>query len=430
MRLNDFFSATREKFPKVPNGESRSIAEFFSKCNGMVWLPTHKVAEWHRMLTSYSDPNKNNRLLVRLYEGVKNRTNNSLETRRGAITRMSDGYEYVFTSNYFARVIYSMIYWGCDVPNEEDFADMIYNRRVCISFPLHVNPGEQEISAYPSRVPSAEYSTKGFYTPDWYLAHIADVNNVKNVPYRGREGIRPCDLITPGTYDDWRYFDGMVIRKEDRKFTQGEKSLIRAHFLRFLDPINYFLVPRSKQESHEGGNKLGEIPNVVAYAKWKMITELDKISPEIYDDFCDKALIPKEKARSSDIEQTGRVQLYVRFASTPIFSADIKRKRHQGDKTHSAKPTASVIPKMDEDLLCEVVRAYLECGKSYRLIEHEILGMDFQPHGGGFVAQTILRGLKISPSEKGVLSRIAPQEFIENCGDPLHSILIKIYGGK
>lgn len=425
MKLKDYFAADRVVFPKVPNGETQTVSEFFEKCLNKIWLLPETIVKWHRMLTSYSEPNKNNRLLVRLHESVP--VHGVCETRRGAITRMADGFEYAFASNFFARVIYSMAYRNY-VPDEKDFADMINNRKVCISYPLHVNPGEQEISAYPSRIGNAEYSTKGLYTPDWYLAHIADVNHIKKVPYRGFEGVRPCDVMPSGIMTDWKIKGGMVVRELNEEF-KGKKALVRANFLRFLDPINYFLVPARKLEQHEiGGSRLGEVQAIVAYAKQKMISDVKRIDPGIYADFCDKALIPEDYIDVKDMMRLGGVKMHICFASKLIGKIVPPHKKKKVAKGGDGKYHGGLKMRVGDTMLREIVRAYLEKGKSYRTIEHEILGLDFKRRGGGFVVQTILKGLGISTAEKGVLAHVSPQEFIENCSDPLRSILIKIYG--
>ena len=421
MNLEQFFRARREVFPQVPNGETSTVGDFFKQCTAGVRLSPEMIVKWHRMLVSYSNPKKNNRLPVRLHESV--RINGAYETRRGAVTRMQDGFEYVFASNYFARVIYSMGKEGY-VPEEEDFADMINNRKVCISYPLHVNPGEQEISAYPSRIVNARYSTQGLYTPSWYLAHIADVNNVRRVPYRGFEGVRPRDVMSSGKMADWEMVNGMPVRQ--LKENLGEKrAIVRANFLRFLDPINYFLVPSRKFEKHEvGSGVLGEASDVVAYAKQRMISEVEKISHGIYDEFCDIALISKKEYEERSVEQLGSVRMMVRFSSRQINeNGNVKSATITAKEKNRCEKKLSISDKLLED----VVRAYLEEGKSYRRIECDILGIEGKKRGGGFVAKALLNGLGISSAEKRVFAQVSPQEFVENCSDPLRSILNKMY---
>ena len=90
---------------------------------------------------------------------------------------------------------------------------------------------------------------------------------------------------------------------------------------------------------------------------------------------------------------------------------------------HEASKKLSISDKLLED----VVRAYLEEGKSYRRIECDILGIEGKKRGGGFVAKALLNGLGISSAEKRVFAQVSPQEFVENCSDPLRSILNKMY---
>ena len=411
------------RFPPVPTGRAESIAAFFSNCMEVAKIQPKKdaIIKWHNLLSKFVD-RAGNRLLLRMYEGVT--VEGRLETRRGAVTRMNDGFEFVFASNYFARVIYTMAYIGF-TPSLSDFEKMINNMLVCISYPLHVNPGEQEISAYKSRVRDAHYNTIGFYTPGWYLAHIV---GVRSVPFRGYGNRNLKDFVSAGKSADWQLNGGMVVRSMGEHFNVDDLKLVKAHCLRFLDPINYFLVPCKAQERHKYGRSLiGEDEYIVRYAMVKMRKLL---GDKVYKDFCKRALVPFELMRDGVIDPADR-KINIEFSAKPFKKTiEVKRDSLGADRWIAgikkvAKPKRTLQP--SEAVLLNVLRAYLVGGKSFRSIENEVLGLGFKVRGGGFIAKGMLNALGVDKNAKGVLSTARAEEYISKCGKRLQALLKKLF---
>lgn len=411
------------KFPLVPTGRAESIQEFFEKCMGEAnVVPNADVLiGWHKMLCKFVD-GVGNRLLLRMYESVNE--NGSVETRRGAVTRMRDGLEFAFASNYFARVMYTLAYLGF-VPRLQEFEEMINNRLVCISYPNRTTRTEQDISAYRSKVGDAQYNTKRCYTPGWYLAHIV---GVKSVPFRGYGNAKLSDFITAGDPADWRNKGGMVVRSIDRRFNEDELRMIKAHCLRFLDPINYFLVPSASQESHKYGKRLvGEDENVVRYALSQM---KGLVGDDVYADFCERALVPYDMV-VGDIRGSAETKIEIRFSSKRITKSTTSKKQVPVSRVKTQggakriKSAAGAI-KLSDEVILNVLRSYLVDGKSYRTIESQVLGLGFKVRGGGFLAKRILNGLGVNSTAKGILSTAQAKDYISHCSVLLKGLLKKL----
>lgn len=77
------------------------------------------------------------------------------------------------------------------------------------------------------------------------------------------------DEIAPrGMISDWEVFDGYSIRKFDYSLNAKQKAYVIAHFLRLLDPLNYFLTPIKALTSVRDiswNQNIGEYPKLVAY---------------------------------------------------------------------------------------------------------------------------------------------------------------------
>ena len=388
MSLEKFFS-TRRRFPLVPDGRAETVGEFFDRCQPNIVHDGKVIKAWHELLSAFVDDVRN-RLLIRLYESVSN--NGRLETRRGAITRMSNGFEFAFASNYFARVIYTMAYFGY-VPKLNDFKNMINNRLVSISYPRRTTSSEQNIAAYNSRIKDAQYNTRDCYTPGWYLAHIVGVNSTSFHGYNGRLS----DFISAGASEDWKLDNNrMVVRLINRDFSSLEFKVLRAHCLRFLDPINYFLVPSRTYERHVlGRSHIGEDENVVAYAKEK-IRQL--VGDDTYDDFCRRALVPV--VESSKINDCSRKVIRIEFSSK--LNRGINVDNSDGRERQVGHGLSAMQISLEDRLA--ILKAYLVDGMSYRIIERDILGVEFKKRGGGFYARGILQEFGVTGKQKGELS--------------------------
>lgn len=194
---------------------------------------------------------------IRYYESG-NKASGRWNTRRACLTRFSDGYTYAFVSNFDAHEILNMVRLGV-TPDANEFADLMNS----YTFPLHFDRGgsceESDIHAYP-KVGAVR---GGILTSEhWYLAHI---NGIKS-EYSRSSGCyaklskSEIDRIYPrGSISDWKPDEsGHIIRNLNYSLSPEEKEIVKAHFLRFVDPLNYYVAPGQKYEENAVCSRIGE----------------------------------------------------------------------------------------------------------------------------------------------------------------------------
>lgn len=369
MTIEEFLSnANQFEFPSVPTGSAISVAEFYE---GAILTPSRKdvVEGWHNLLTQYMD-DPEAIILSRLYESEGHP--GDWHTRRGMLTRMSDGFSYACASNYFARVIFTMAYYNF-VPEYDDFKKMMIDRKFSLFYYI-TNHVEDLYAAFKTKA----YDTR-FYTSGWYLAHIMAV---KDDYYWGYPNIDLKNIITLGTEDQWCYSGGFWVRNINGLMSEDEKKIAKAQFLRFLDPINYFLVPNNNNSSIY---KIGENKKVVDYMRKMYFSSYG----DTYMDFLNKALVDPNLISQKACVELGSEQIGVSFGLNVAG----------GDRN-----SPSVVFSSYEKACC--LKAYLFDGFSYRRLERDILCIESENRGGGFKAQTMMRDFGLVSAHKGVFNGI------------------------
>ena len=379
MTINEFlrekkFSSTKA----VPNGKASTPEELYNNCITVPYpndksdpkteMINRAIIGWHKLLSWYAVQD-GAVLLSRLYESQK--TDAVWDNRRNALT-LSENYSYAFCSNHFARIIMTMALNGF-VPSKQDFWDTMVTKRDFYLSSSHGLTGiEKRISAYSRKL----YSDK-CYTPGWYLAHIISVNDM---PYKNSSSIDTRSIFKLGKESDWG-FDaamGCTVRKNNDRLTDPQKAVAVAHFLRCVDPINYFLVPNQNnviyQKVHSNdGSPLGENKFVVEYMT---IKAYERFGAE-FEDFLNKALADLDIAKIC----SGKAKV----STAPInatYGIDI-----------NAGASSKKCGYDDEELM--VAAYYLRNHSSLIKVEEVVLNVSNKK---GFIAMKILNKLGIDTS--------------------------------
>lgn len=292
MTITDYYNNYLLKYPNqlpVPNNTDDTINEFYDNC--IKQNMGGNVLDWHNMFMEYVDLD-DAVFWIRYYESGK-KVNNRYSNRRACYTEFKDGFSYVFVSNYDAQEIFNMVYQGV-APDAREFLNLMKN----FQYPLHYDKGrsceESDLCSYPN----IGKVQGGVLTENhWYLAHI---NAIKS-GYRRINGCvqvlskQEVNRIFPrGIISDWKKdpVDGIIKRKLNYCLSQEEKDLVKAHFLRFVDPLNYYVIPGVNYEINSiYGNKrksIGDYDNLNYYVSHKY--ELEYGNKAVMD-FRDKALI-------------------------------------------------------------------------------------------------------------------------------------------
>lgn len=247
--FDEFYKDSKaRRIARMPQGSVCTIKEFFN-----VFIDNYVNEDSFRRMNSIiieyaNDPDAV--FLVRQYESTRKKDSNGKKvwnTRRGAITRFADKFEYVYTSNFVAKNFIAMSIKDIAL-NKNEFKEKLLNR----SYPMIIGTTiDKEItgSAGYKNGPSA-LSGRGLY-----LAHIEDVNgcflrdNGENKAIgRGDEHNK---LYPIGNAEDWTKQKDHI-RRLDYSLTVEQKDIVKAHFIRFMSPFNYFLTPGTKYSSQNG----------------------------------------------------------------------------------------------------------------------------------------------------------------------------------
>lgn len=242
---------------EMQEGSARTFGELYKNCIAQHTNSRDSVIAWHEMLLEYVDlPGAV--FWVRRYESssIKDKVAHGGRwvNRRACKTEHPDGFSYVFVSNFDAHEIFNMVRLGV-VPDAKEFLQLMQNHR----YPLHYDNGdsceESDIAVYP-RIGNPRF---GVLTVNhWYLAHILGVND---------PGDYTCavdfEQICPrGTCSQWSAAHGYPVRRMSKNLDKNQKDLIAAHFLRFVDPLNYYVIPGNSYQNHHGThyqkNQIGE----------------------------------------------------------------------------------------------------------------------------------------------------------------------------
>lgn len=259
MPIAEFFTHIRQQFsPDLPTGETETIGSFFDSCVAPTLPSLTTIAAWDALLNRYvNDPEAI--FFVRKYASTKDE-NGAWNIRRGFLTKHRDGFQYVFVDNSFSMYFYSMAINNF-VPDYEDFKQFILNRQIrCGSFAISMERLHRAFKTGSAPV----INSKG-----WKLSHIYSANE-NDYDFDSRDIERICPL---GSYDQFVCREGSdyPYRYFDYDLTDEDKAKVKAHFLRVVHPINYFLTPQSKgvNKSHrfEEGSDIGEYNPMLTYCR-------------------------------------------------------------------------------------------------------------------------------------------------------------------
>jgi len=303
--INDFYSLAIPKIKYTYSDKPIHRVEDFYKefiINGNRLLRKDVVEAWHKLLVWYIEQ-PNAPLFVRKYEGGKNK--DEWDNRRGCVVQFEDGFEIVYSSNFLAHDIFLMAYHGF-VPSKDDFITSAKNRS------LHITSGtkvEKEIRIYPSANKGLNYC---------YLAHIMDVNGSylrDDGSYKELSKSEVNWIFPRGTANNWKNSSDKIWHIS-RKISDSEKELVKAHCLRFLDPMNYYLTPLTKHCTHtiSGFKKnVGEFPYLTHYVE----QQYKNIYKSSYDELIKLGKYSEQKPKGYTEKETINLEYSIDMVKTP-----------------------------------------------------------------------------------------------------------------
>lgn len=292
MTISEYYQSYKNnRYPiSLQPGQDNSLNGFFKNFIEPRCLKKTDVIKWHDMFMEYIK--RDDAILwIRYYENGK-KINGVWNTRRACLTEFEDGFKYAFVSNFDAQEIFNMIALGV-TPDVNEFHNFMKNYQ----FPMHYHKGssceESQACAYPNigNVRSGVLNRCGYY-----LAHIFGIKT----KYRRLSGNYnelsqgEINHIYPrGDVNDWKIdpATNKKVRKLNYSLSNEEKNIVKAHFLRFIDPLNYFLVPNKKSCIANCNCSLGEYEPLIAtvYQEYEIKYGKNKMK-----EFIEKALVENQ----------------------------------------------------------------------------------------------------------------------------------------
>lgn len=264
----------------VTAGKAKNAQDFFDQIIKQQFANKELIKTIHDSLMNYIElPDAV--FILRLYGSDSNKNYDNL--RRGFLTQYPDGKKMVFCDNTFAMPFAAMkisklSYTTDDLVN--------YMNDSSSRFGFGTTKEEKEIAFY-------NWSGNGLNInlnlQGWYLAHIIPVgkdfsgkNLSKYFPNPKRE-----EWLTQADH----------IRRSKNELSKEDLSVLKAHFLRMVHPLNSFIVPKRKLLAYDGVN-IGEEAELINIVQTFLEQEFEEEFSELNDIFL---VAEKKDVRSSEI---------------------------------------------------------------------------------------------------------------------------------
>lgn len=317
------------------------------------------------------------------------------ELRRGFLTQpLNVEYEYFFTDNFYAAYFAKMAMDGY-CPTLDEFYELMKERK----FPARYGRScklERNKAVY-----SLNGKDPGIGKAGYKIAHIVDAGksfNINGNPLNITE-LSEYFNFNRGKYSDWHYDAKQQIYVRNLPISKEAKDVLIAHFLRFVNPLNYFLVPKAKS-SYKGKYKIyNEFMNVIKgkedydIAEYKHLlsfahNKFKSIYGQCYEEYLKLIMLPE---KFFDIVEDDFI-LDIKYGN-PLYT---------NEKT-KVKKTASLGKKStyDDEIKLQVVYHFLTNTDSYMKIERDVLRTPTDRHGA--TVKSILDSHGVTNDKKGVL---------------------------
>lgn len=390
---------------KLHDGEVSSLEEFY---NQVVLINSPKieiVKKWHDLLLRYVEDTEAV-FFVRRYASAPKK--DWTKIRRGFLTEFDCGLKYVFCDNYFAHYFAMMVLKDI-VPRYEDFKKCIID----MDFPYGYMVTSQEKNYQAYKIGKAVNLNKA----GWKLDHIYSVNTDYSFDYKKEK-----ELLFPlGNQSDWvkkEGFDFCSRANEPSPVLDNYKEKVKAHFLRLVHPINYFLTPQKSRSSFD----MGGASAVINYVKQQHKNKYG----QSFTEFEQLVFASEQKSTSKEIPKVVYFGWNALKISNNIKSKTDKKSIETETKLKSIDRLATFKIEKDFGRDIKIMNAYLIEGKSYRKIEKELLNIDKPNSGGGFIAMRLLNSYDIDGSYKSCLSSNTFDSVFAQANDDLKAILSEL----
>lgn len=263
--MNSKLSEIKSKgVPFVKSGRASDAKQFFEMVIKNQFSAVDSIKAMHKVLMQYV--NREDAVFVLRLYGSDSKGNYE-KLRRGFLTQYPNGCKMVFCDNTFAMPFAVMKLAGiCYTANEL----IAYMNDSSTCFGFCSTKEEQELAYYNWNANKANINLNDY---GWYLAHIVPIGKEYSLG-------RLRDFFQNPDRADW-IASPDKIRREKVPLAPNSLSVLKAHFLRIVHPLNSFLVPKISLLAYNGNNigEEQELINIVQnYIKNKFPQEYAELS--------------------------------------------------------------------------------------------------------------------------------------------------------
>ena len=259
-----------------------------------------------------------------------------------------------------------------------------------------------------------------------YLAHII---GVKDTPYLYSVNGKPTlfdatelnNIMPRGSITDWTPNPTFgYARNTNHIFSKRDIAIMKAHCLRLLDPLNYFVTPSITFSDIDGSmakNKnIGEYYQVQQYVREKYIQEYGK---DVMDEFEKYALVPNSIHCFKTVLGKGEIISFNKIQ----FGFDIYKKT---EKTKLIVPKSAVKKqqKYSESIQIDLAMYFLTHNNTYQQLDNNVLNCQTDRHGN--TSYTLLKKLGLATDDRNILSNARIDDLILSSSGKRKETLIKV----
>ena len=267
---------SKPALPKMEEGYADDIKTFWHDFVEPRLPEKETVLAWHELLTRYVQDDDVVLVIREFYNTKKT-------PRRGWLTKTDRGFSFTYADNGFAKLIAKMAMDGF-CPKYNEFKEAMLSAEIPVPEFLS---GEENVTAF--------YKEKKLNYTGYKLAHIVDSGKDFFIDGRNYGRTEICRKHFPaGALDDWKTEENIYVRR--LSVTSEARDILAALFLRYADPLNYFLSPKPKKNGtafHTLGitipkNDIAEYKPLQLYAMHQFYGRFG----QVYKDFLNLLKIP------------------------------------------------------------------------------------------------------------------------------------------
>lgn len=264
-KINDIILGIKENnvIKTVDKGYAKNVEDFFNQMIKWQFADKEMIKFIHNSLLEYV---KRSDVVfpIRLY-GSAGKDKYYL-LRRGFLSMYKNGMKTFFCDNTFAMPFAAMKLYN-KTYTASDLIEHLSQKNVVCSFGS--TSEEKELSYY-----SCESCNRiNLNTSGWYLAHIVPVG----YDFVGKQ--RLSRVFENPDRTEWKS-NVEHVRHIGRLPDENEYSILVAHFLRLVHPLNSFIIPKNKLVAY-AGKRLGEEQELINIVQDYIKTEFPKEYTEL-----------------------------------------------------------------------------------------------------------------------------------------------------